>query len=167
VSHQSNHKIIDGIMGVLLGPEDRRFQSWTDQLCRKHHDLSKTAEQGFMYQGVYFRPSTLTGPQPIGLIPLHHTLHDDADCFLKDKAAIDLDRHLIKQSLFKLFFPCDDMQGMRDSLPEFLVPIVPEFQGMARQAAPLWSIADNPRALRQYREIEPKIEMYVAVRLVY
>jgi hypothetical protein len=56
---------------------------------------------------------------------------------------------------------------MRDSLPEYLVPIVPEFEGLSRQQPELWSILENERALRQYREIEPKIEMYVAVRLVY
>jgi hypothetical protein len=167
VSHQSNHKIIDGIMKILFDPEDRRFQAWTDQLCKKHAAAVRQAEHGFMYQGEYFRPSALQGPMPLGLIPLNHELHDQADQFLKDKKAIDLDRHLIKQSLFKLFFPCDDLQGMRDSLPEYLVPIVPEFEGLSRQQPELWSILENERALRQYREIEPKIEMYVAVRLVY
>jgi hypothetical protein len=52
-------------------------------------------------------------------------------------------------------------------LPECLFRLVPDFAGLSRQAPEAWSIQDNARALRQYQTVQPKIEMYVAARIIY
>jgi hypothetical protein len=153
-------------METLIGPEDRRHVQWIDRLCR-HNEKATGRTDGFLYEGGHYRPSTLTGPQPVNCIPLHIDLVPEMDQYLADKKTIDLDRHLIKQSLFSLLFPCNDLQGQRDALPECLFRLVPEFAGLSRQAPEAWSIEGNARALRQYLAVQPKIEIYVSARLIY
>jgi hypothetical protein len=165
VSLHSNHKIIGAILDRLFGPERRRFKQWVDRLCQQNQALH--GRVGFLYEGVHYWPSTITYENKAEKKPVDESLVPEMDSYLKDKAIIDLDEHHVRQCLFNLLFPCDDGQGRRDALPECLVGIVPAFQGMPRNRPEAWSIQENARALRQYQTVLPKIEMYVAARMIY
>jgi hypothetical protein len=167
VSLHSNHNIITGIMTELFGQEGRRMKSWVDRLCQQNSAYYADGRVGFLFEGQLYWPSTRDRDLDAVNKPIAEHLVPEIEAFLNDGVSTKLDQQLIKQSLFALLHPCQDKQGQRDSLPECLVTIVPEFRGMRRQDAEAWSIQGNARAVRQYERILPKIEMYVASRLIF
>lgn len=163
----SNHQIITTIMDTLLDPEDRRITSWIDQLCRRNQECQPNNVTGFLHAGVYYKPSHIQVQPDVEKRLLHDSLYDEMDMLLRDKAQVDLDRSLIKQSLFALLYPCQTPQDVRDALPDCIASVVPAVGHTPRSGEALWSIQDNERAQRQYAKIEPRLEMYVAARIMY
>ena len=167
-STPSHHEFIKFTMNVLLGPEDRRFVSWQDQLCRRNQELRRDGIVGFLYEGLFYKPSMSDLPLDTVKKPLHMSLFDEMDVLLRDKAQIEVDRAQIKQSLFALTYPCSQSsQEIRDALPECLVTILPDLRLLNRADPEAWTIRDNARAMRQYERVIPRIEMYVAARMIY
>jgi hypothetical protein len=167
MSLDSNHKLINVIMDVLLGPEDRRFVNWIDQLCRRNQEFQTKPVTGFLHDGVYYRPSNIAVAADVQKLLLHDELYGEMDIYLRDKAQVDLDRSQIKQILFALLYPCQTQQDYRDALPDCIASVVPVIGHTPRSGEALWSIKDNTRALRQYAQIEARLEMYVAARIMY
>lgn len=163
----SNHELIEAIMETLLGAEYRRFSNWIDQLCKRNQEARGDAGTGFLYEGRYYKPSNVIVQPDVKKNPLHISLHAEMDVLIRDRAAIDIDQHLIKQSLFGLLYPCKTGQELRDALPDMLLPLIPFIQHHRRTDDEAWSIRDNPRAVRQYARVLPRIEMYVAARMIY
>ena len=92
----------------------------------------------------------------------------EASEFLSDVKKVELDKEQIKQVLFKLLYQANTLQEIRDSLPECLVPLVPEIAKLSRQTDdPTWFIRNDERALKQYKKMLPKIEMYAVSRMIY
>lgn len=92
----------------------------------------------------------------------------EANEFLNDVKKVELDKEQIKQVLFKLLYPTTTLQEIRDALPDCLVPLAPDISKLSRQTDdPTWFIRNDERALKQYRKILPKIEMYAMSRLIY
>lgn len=167
MSLDSNHKLIDQIMDVLFSPEDRRFASWIDQLCRRSQELQTKPVTGFLHDGLYYRPSNMIVAVDVEKRLLHDQLYDEMDTYLRDKAEVELDRAQIKQILFKLLQPCQTQQDYRDALPDCIASVIPVIGHTPRSGPALWTIQNDARALRQYAQIEPRLEMYVAARIMY
>lgn len=160
------HLVLDQIIKTLFAADDRRLTTWVDKLCKMHQEASRETVYGFLYAGVYYRPSNVTGPVPHKRA-LHPSLYSDMETFLKGKRAVDDDKAFIRQTLFSLLDPCNTRQEIRDALPECLVDCLPNLKELNRQAEAAWSIQGNARALRQYEKILPKMEIYSAARLIF
>lgn len=163
----SNHELIEALMNDLLGPEYRRFSNWIDQLCKRNQEARGDVSTGFLYEGRYYKPSNVHVTPEVKKYPLHVSLQSEMDVLIRDRAVIDIDSSLIKQSFFKLLYPCTDGQQLRDALPEMVVPLVPYLQQYKRENLEAWTIQDDPRAMKQYNKVLSRIEMYVAARMIY
>jgi hypothetical protein len=170
MAFQDMHRLLDAIVDQLFAADNRRLQAWVDKLCQKNQEVRRTPVVGFLYGGVYYRPSNV-----LGLVhdkrALDPSLYDDVDTFLKDKSTIDADKHSVRQALFSILDPCKDLQDIRDTLPEFLVDCAaqyaPHLRSLTRSEETAFTIRDNPRALRQFNKALPKLETYAAARLIY
>jgi hypothetical protein len=166
-----SHRLIEHIAKVLFEAERRRLQNWIDKLTRANQEANTNPKlEGFLYEGVYYRPSWIgRGVWPHGA--LHHSLADDMRVFLKDKKSVDDDERFIRQTLFALLYPCKNNQDIRDTLPECLLPVIAVpgigLASLSRTRQPACTIEGNARALRQYEKILPKIELYTAARMMF
>lgn len=162
-----SHDIIKGIRQALFEPEKRRLQGWIDQLAQKNKTASDLQDPlGFWFEGRYFRPSWL-GQGKYRKPSLHISLHDEADALIADEKQVLEDNQFIAQTLFSMIEPCDTYRDIRDTLPECLVEIVTDLSSMSRTREPAFTIKNNKRALRDYQQILPKIEIYCTTRLIY
>ena len=165
LSYRSPHKVIDHIIKTLFTAEHRRLQATIDKLLVDNKEAYDEPLDGFHYQGVFYRPEGLKGN--LRRKVLHQSLHSRMDMHLKDEAAIKLDEQLIRQTLFQLLDPCQSEQDMRDTLPNCLTDTLGPRGNTPREREPAFTIKNNPRAMKQYNKILPKLELYSAARLLY
>lgn len=161
-SHQYIRHIFDG----LFSPQLRRFEKSIDNMHREHCAITREQVDGFMFQGKFYRASTkLAGPGP--RVTLDTRLWDQMFEHLKAEAAVEVDKSLIKQVLFRLIEPCQSLQEIRDALPECLVDDAPtELSALIRMNEPAHTL-HRERDLRQYEQMLPRMQFYQAVRFIY
>lgn len=166
--YDSRFAVIDKIINTLFAADNRRLQKWIDRLDSQNREArNDNMLLGFLYLGRYYRPSHVEGPDPTGVKPLDPTLYATVDAFLADEKLVDTDKAFIRQGLFTILDPCKDMQEVRDALPECLVDFLPELKELERNADECWTIASNPRAIRQFEKVRPKLEAYAVARMIY
>jgi len=163
----NSYEYIRHIDDVLFTAEKRRLEVAMVSLHESNQRIRATRSDGFVYQGDFYVPlGTPNGNRTI--IQLDPTLIPEMDYHLSDRKTVELDQKRIGQILFKLLHPCQTLQHIRDTLPECLTDTLPH--GMAqleRMDQPGWTIAGDARSLRQFADVEPKIQFYSAARLLY
>jgi hypothetical protein len=159
--------LIDEIKSVLFAPEKRRLATAIDQLVDQNEEIRhRSTVQGFMFNGetyIHSRAPMRHKSYPI----LAWALNEDMERWLKDRKQVQLDEAQIGQMLFKLLYQANDLQEIRDTLPECLVSLVPQLRGMQRKFEQEFLIRHNERDLKQFRKILPKIELYAMASLIY
>jgi hypothetical protein len=164
---QKKHEIITLIMKTMFQAEERRIQNWTDRLCRANQEFHKKCQM-FFWNGRFFRMSNVVGNIPQDKrAPLHSSLCDEADHLIADTKQPDDDKAFMKQAIFVLLEPCETTQDIRDALPEYLVDLVRWETSLPRTREAGYTIQNNPRALRDYHKMLPKIQIYSTARLIY
>lgn len=168
----NSYEWIEAISKQLFAAENRRIDRMIEDLNRKNSEIKKKTFFGFMHMGARYIPESCKAQaaalrrQPMPTLAFE--LLAEANEFLNDVKKVELDKEQIKQVLFKLLYPTTTLQEIRDALPDCLVPIAPEISKLSRQTDdPTWFIRNDERALKQYRKILPKIEMYAMSRLIY
>lgn len=161
------YPFIEAIKKALFQAENRRLVAGIDRLVEQDAEMNPGRhEMGFLYSGEIYRhsrSSTIYRSWPL----LSWPLNVEMEAWLKDKKILALDRDQIGQILFKLMYQANDLQEMRDTLPECLVSLVPDFQKMPRMHNQEFLIRHNERDLRQFRKLLPKIELYAMSKLIY
>jgi hypothetical protein len=158
--------LIDEIKSTLFAPENRRLATAIDRLVVQNDEECEHPYKGFLFAGEVYRHSlgnTIYKSWPV----LAYALNGDMERWLKDKKQVQLDEAQIGQMLFKLLYQANDLQEIRDTLPECLVSLVPQLRAMPRKFNQEFLIRHNERDLKQFRKILPKIEMYAMASLIY
>jgi hypothetical protein len=128
---------------------------------------------GFYYNGIWYTNVTGLNQSRVEKGFLHFSLNDEMEGFLKDKDEVSLDQDIIRQFLYNLLRHVWDWQDIRDALPDCLSSLVPETQRLSRTRPVGWTLdllaIDKVRdsARRQFEKLLPKIEFYMATRLIY
>lgn len=166
---RSAHSIIQPLMNKLFEPEGRRLQTWIDQLCKKNAEIKNLVEPvGFMYSGRWYRPSHQLRPGKYPKVQLHISLWPEISNLHRDIGIVKNDKQFIGQTLAQLLARCNDLQDVRDTLPECLVPFADDWiTSFARTRPEAFTIEGNERALRQYERVLPKMEVYSMSRLLF
>lgn len=169
MSDDTVFRFIEAIRAKLFEPEERRLKAGIDLLVDQHDELAVNHTMGFMFNGEIYRHSraqVIHKSYPM----LAWALNEEMEKWLKDRKAVNLDRDQIGQMLFRMqsnvMNSSDNLQERRDALPECLVSLVPQFQGMNRRFNNQFFLK-NERDIRQYSKILPKIEMYAMSKLIY
>ena len=153
---------------ALFLAETRRIGVIVTELTQQNNAEKKTNSVGFRHIGETFVIPRLKRTSKTPLPTLSFTLTNEGNDLLKERRALDLDKSLISQVLYKQLYQCNNLQEVRDSLPDCLVALIPELAKIPRQMTdPLWINRNDERAMAQYRKILPKIEMYSVGQLLY
>lgn len=169
---QNSNAWIERIIPKLFEAEDRYLGVMVTELNKANSEIKRQSFQGFMHMGKKFIPpeflwnKAMIARRPVP--PLHFSLMDQSAEFIRHQTRVDLDKSQIRQILFQQLHQCNDLQEIRDSLPDCLVSLIPELQQVNRYVQdPLWLVRSNPHAVAQYNKILPKIEFYTMSRMIY
>jgi hypothetical protein len=158
LSFKSNtHEVIDAVLVHLFKHEVRRHQLCVDAIATK----AGIGWTTFLHKGVTFRPSNASNGARRSSLPEH--CWEDIDKHLLDKEAMDWDAKAFWQCLFSLVHPCMSLQDVRDTLPEFLVQLVPDLRVLPRLGDEAFTL-DDDRVKRQYEKHRTKMELYAKVQ---
>jgi hypothetical protein len=164
----SYYATIEAIETALFAAEHRRLDRTIEVLTQQNNEIIKTHRMGFVYQGTWYKPTKNQNVPSSERPMLDMSLNPQMELHLKDVAIIQGDKNLIKQVLFSLIHQANDLQELRDSVPDCIADITPNVERLPRQMEDVtWLIRNNARALRQFHKVLPKIEMYSATRLLY
>lgn len=167
------------IFDHLLAAEMRRIESMLVQLNDKNSALKAPAGSkfyGFVHMGKTYIPEEysyllphIPRQQRHKLIPpIALELAEEVGTFASEVAKLESDKTAIHQMLFKLLRPVTTMQELRDALPDCVATKLPQLASLQRQNPdPTWSIKNDPRALREYDRVLPRIEFYSVSHLLY
>lgn len=164
--------IIASIASSLMAAEYRRLEKALLAIAQENRRalrIGPGAALSFLHSGVRYNPAgeKIISRLGDGRAPLHPELEPMMQEYIQDKKVIDADIKMIQQNLFKLLYQCCNLQELRDVLPECIVALHPKLKAMPRHCNPLFLIRDDPRAMRQWEAIFPKIEFYSATHLMY
>lgn len=161
------YPLINQIMAKLFAAEQRRLGLNVKRLCNMHAELTCMPCHGFVWNGeIYDHPDKRHSFKPGERPALAFSLAPEMEDHLADKKQLAKDEAAIRQLLFKLLYQCTDRQELHDAMPACLIGLVPEFAGMQRKYNPEFLLKD-PRIIREYSRILPKIELYTATHLIY
>jgi len=166
----SVHQTIKVLTDKLFEPEMRRLNQVIQGLNVQNKRLKDAKIDGFLFQGTYFLPtgiSATVAAQTQAKVGLHPTLYPAMKAFLQDRTIVENERKYISQTILHLLSSCKTRQEIRNALPECLVMCLPELKVHARTNSEAYTIQSDPRALHQYEEILPKMELYAAGALFY
>lgn len=166
----NNSELISDLLTKLFEAEKRRLKAVINELNSQNKRLKNLAVDGFLYGGQLYMPSgvstVVAGPGQCKAT-LAFKLNDQMETWLRDHKTIRDDHDLIKQMLFRLLKPCISERAIRDALPECLVTLDRRFSTYCRSDPPGWPFENDPRAMRQFLKLVPKMEVYSAARLLY
>lgn len=170
----NSYKLIENIINKLFEPDNKRIDNLIADLTNRNNAIQKIISYGFIHMGntyisetnkTMFRINSINKENPTPIIAAQ--LMPEANLLLTDILNSQSDASRIRQILYKLINEACTIQEIRDALPECIVGLISQFVSMQREAEPAWSIQHDPRALRQYEALLPKIEMYAMSKLIY
>lgn len=163
----NSKELIDRILFDLFSAEERRLEGVKTALVKKNQTYyPDKPHDGLIFYGETFDlPDLVRGART--RVTLNRALESEMNAFIKDRNEIEHDKRIIGQILLALLKPCTSPTDIRNTLPEFLLPSIPEYKGLRRTDEPAWSISHDARMMRQYEKILPKMEFYSAARMLY
>lgn len=165
---------LDHIIKILFGPETRRIDKIITTLVNRNSALKGGETYGFMFLGNVHVPSAnkdifrmAYGRGSNKQIPtLSFELNSEVSAYISDLHKVEADEAQIRQVIFKLIYQANSTQEIRDALPECVARLV--FKDIPRFIQdPTWLIRNDPRGIREYERMLPKIEMYAMTQLMY
>lgn len=162
----------DALISRLFEAENRRLDHIVEELVDANNALLGKPHHGFTFMGSKYIPMKFDAlrkalaRQPVPT--LSFMLQDQGRALEKDVQSIQFDKDRIRQVFVTLLTNCNDLQDIRDSLPDCVVSLVPELQVLNRKMAhPTWAIKSDRFALKAYENMLERIEMYAVSRLLY
>jgi len=167
----SYYQLIKQFLEDLFVAEKRRLDKSLADLIRANNEVRVVQSSSFMYEGEVYTSTAFTvvagaggaGTRPI----LHETLEAKMEWHLKSAKRVSEEEQLIGQIIFKLLSPCEELQTMRDTLPDCLAEMIPALRSLPRQGEVGCSISNDTRATKQFNDMLERIEFYAAARLIY
>ena len=163
----------EGAINLLMNPileiERRRLNRILIDLNQRNKLLQRTKSDGFLFAGRFEFPAEINGARPtLAQRPALHTdLWPEMEDLIKERDRTKNDLTYIRMILVRLIRDCKTPQEIRDALPDFLVPFFPPGKLLPRMQGELWTIRDDERAMNQYKQLEEKLALYAASRLIY
>src|SRR6185312_4661127 len=98
---------------------------------------------------------------------LDPSLYDEMERILANWKKASRDRGEISTVLQRMYEACLTLQELRNTLPDCLVYLDDDLKRIDCNKPEGWNIRHNPLILRRYNQCLSKIEMYVALRLIF
>lgn len=162
-------KVVGGVVNKLFEPELRRLQTVINKLVERNREQMQIPDNWFLYQGkIYMATNIHTAPSGRGSYPsLSMALSRDMDEYTREVKEFEMDKAQITQILFGLLQHCTTLQEVRNTLPEFLVPMSSLLDGLQLWNTGGCAAPQHERFIKQYQKMLPKMEFYAATALFY
>jgi hypothetical protein len=160
------HETINHVIKELFIAEERRLNKAILSLEELNSSRQGKELDGFLLNGIYYRPIGRKTPPPRDKPTLHYLLWDAGDSFLKDRRKTDENKQMVRQAMVNSLEPARTLQDYRDSLPECLVFALPQLQSLSRTREEGCLIEDR-RKHEQFIKALPLMEMLSVTRLIY
>lgn len=162
------HDIIKRVMINLFSAEERRLEAGVQTLIAANAEFfPQKPHDGFTYNG---KPYDLAGLPKGGKrtrVSLHQNMVEQMEAHLQDHEKVWTERYFISQMLFQLLKGCNDLQDIRDALPNCITDTLEELKGLTRRKIPAYTLKPDPRLYRQYEKLLPRIEFYATMKMFY
>lgn len=157
------------LMNPILEIERKRLNKILIDLNRRNKLLQNTQSDGFLFAGRFEYPAGISGLMPNlkQRTALHGDLWSEMEDLIKERDRTKNDLTYVRMILVRLIRDCKTPQEIRDALPDFLVPFFPPGKILSRMQEELWTIRNDERAMNQYKQLEEKLALYAASRLIY
>ena len=167
----SYYQLIRQFLEDLFVAEKRRLDKSIGDLIAANNEVRGVQASSFMHEGEVYTSTNFTvapgaggaGQRPI----LHDSLVKKMEFHLRSAKRVAEEKQLIGQIIFKLLSPCEELQTMRDTLPDCLAEMIPALRTLERQGEVGCSISNDTRATKQFNDLLERIEFYAAARLIY
>lgn len=164
--------VVEKLVENLQAADRKRLQGTLDKLIEQNNVIQFGRSNGVLYNGIFYKHSTIPSPAR-GVKTIRATLDvalwDGMQAYLKDLIQVDTDKALIKQLVFCNSVQAANLEELRDSFPDFLLPFV-EVEGIQqiprKMRDPLWMLLSDRRMYTQYQNFIPKMQMYAAMSLM-
>jgi hypothetical protein len=157
---------VTAILKALFEREEAQLAKRELSILDRNAGLTGKTD-GFRHLGIIY--TQLTGAaRPRGDYGrLHSSLAPEMDSIVEDRKLINFERDRIRQALAMVLDGCENLQDMRDALPNALKDFCAGLGQLERTRPEAFTLAENPRSYTQYMKLREKIEFYVATRLLY
>lgn len=163
-------QLIKTFIEELFVAEKRRLDKSIADLIRQNNEIKGTQSVGFLFYGEYYTAEgfmMMPGAATAGKENLHDSLEKKMEWHVKSAQTVAHDERMIGQIIFKLISHCEDLQSMRDTLPDCFVEMIPALKELPRHNEVGYSLRGDTRGEAQFLKLMPKIEFYAAARLMY
>ena len=161
------HAIAKELLAVLFQGERRREEAEFDAILTINNEILKNNYIAVTYNGVCYAKPEYSYIPCESRPAVAFYLYPRMDAYVEDLRLTRLDEDMFKQCIFKLTCLADTWQETRDALPECLVACSPQLSKLPRTKEAAYLIKDDPRAMKQYKALLVRMEMYYATRLMY
>jgi hypothetical protein len=165
------HKLVGLIITEMFSGEEARLTKEVNRIVQENKTSTKSTHSWFMFKGQVYQHSNdtyLKGGTAGGAYPtLTFSLNSLMEEYLQDRAQVDMDKAHIQQILFTMLYNCMTEQEVRDTLPACLLPLVPRLAAMPRIHGEHHMAPKDERFRRQFEKLLPKMEFYLACRLIF
>lgn len=161
-------KLIQHVLTELFVAERRRLDKNITEIIMANNECHGVVSGKMLYEGETYASKELASFNQGGATPpTHDVMMARMADHVADAKKIADDNTAVSMAVFRLASDCEDLQSIRDSLPNCIVNMVPSLMVLPRTREVGYLLADDERAMRQVEEVLPIIELYSAMRLVY
>lgn len=160
--------IIDQIIDKMFGRYVNECRNKIEDLCQRMGcDEDGNVSIGFIYKGKWIpRPgavAVIRKNSPRRALPW--ALLPDMDRFTAEQEVVQTDKKQINQLLVKLIYQCNDIEEIRDALPNCLW-IYAGFSSHTRQFNQETFLFNDKRLIADQERLMPRIEYYLGMSLI-
>lgn len=149
-----------------IGEGDRKYISGIiDELIEKNATHTHSLD-GFLHAGTFFSNLPPKQHRLVKKFPLHRSLYDDGEELVRASKELARDTMRLKQGLSLLLRDCQDIQDIRDALPNAVRMVVPALAQYERTRPVAYTLREKPLLFDQYGETERLLQYYLSSRML-
>ena len=161
------------LLESIFSAEKERLQGIIDVIAERNRLLVPSGHLlCFRYDNgdIFISSKATSRPGPrTAWPPLHKHNRAAMNEYYQDAQVIFEDKQKIKQALFNATLGCHSWQDWRDTLPDFMVHLHPALQATKRVRNEHYELRQQHQhhVFKEWTEILPTIEFYIAARMMY
>lgn len=157
--------IINDAVNGLMSEDDKRLKQMVADIIRDHVTLTKT--DGFYFNGQVYTNLQGVAFKSIQKLPIHPSLKDRITEYAKQVIELKSDQAKISQGLAVLIRNCIDHQGVRNALPDLLIPTINNQSiQMLKRTLPEGHTLTSKLHIAQYEKTMDRVYFYLGSRLL-
>lgn len=159
-------KVVSNIADHLLDYRIKSLHAFRDRLIAEN-EAKGNPGYGFLYGGEFHSQYPLNQIARLPKVILHKDLHEQGREYLQELKEFREDDTKLRQGMIMpITTACQDLQDVRDLLPEIIAPLVPFMAELPRTRPVGFAFTDKPIQAHSFQLISDLLEYHAAVRIL-